>query len=116
MSQWARPSRTWTFILVCWAVASAVVALWDLGAAVVVCLGGVSCFGVAISLAERRWWVATGTAAFGGATVLNLVTFGNHSRTEHNVVLGVCLAALAYWAAAIRADRRIQNRRGKPTL
>jgi hypothetical protein len=89
--------------------------LWNLGAAVVVCVGGVSCFGVAISLAERRWWLATGTAAFGGTQVLNLVIPGNSSRVEHDVVFGVCLAAIAYGLAAFAADRRIQHRRGKPT-
>ena len=116
MSQWVRLSRTWTFILVGWAVTAAVVALWDLTAAGVVCLGGVSCFGIAISLTERRWWVATGNAAFGGAMVLNLVAPSNSSRGEHDVVFGVTLAALAYYLAAFAADRRTQNRRGKPTL
>jgi len=100
----------------CWAVAAAVFALWDFRAAIAVLLGGVSCFMVAISLAERRWWVATGTSAFGGATVLNVVTAGTHSRVEHDVVFSLSLAALAYWAAAFAADTRARNRRGKPTL
>jgi hypothetical protein len=116
MSQWVRPSRTWTFILACWAVAAAVVALWDLGAAIVVCVGGVYCYGVATSLADRRWWVATGNAALGGMIVLNLVTAGNDSQVEHDVVLGVSLTALTYWLAAHTADRKAQDRRGKPML
>jgi hypothetical protein len=74
-----------------------------------------SCFGVAISLAERRWWAATGNAAFGVATVLNLVAPSNSSRVEHDVVFGVSLAALAYCLVAFTADRRTRNRRGKPT-
>ena len=116
MSRVVRHSKAWTLILVCWAVAAAVVALRDLMAASVVCLGGVTCFAVAISLAERRWWVASAMAAFGGSLVLGLVTAGNHSQVEHDVVFGVGLAAVAYWAAVSAADRRTRNRRGEPML
>jgi hypothetical protein len=102
-----------TFVLACWAVA-AVVALWDLGAAIAVCLGGAVCLVVAVGLAERQWWKATAFAAFGGSLVLNIVTAGNHSQVEHDVVLGVSLAAVAYWGAVFAADRRTRNRRGQP--
>jgi hypothetical protein len=112
MSRWVRLPKGATFVLACWAVAAPAVALWDLRAAIVVCLGGVFCFLVAIALAERRWWIATGASAFGGATVLILVTAGAHSRVEHNVVFSLSLAALTYWAAAFAADRRTRSRRG----
>jgi hypothetical protein len=103
-----------TFVLVCWAVAAAVVALWDFRAGIVVCLGGGYCFLVAVGLVERRWWAATATAAFGGAILLLLVTAGNHSRVEHDAVFGVSLAGFAYAVAAFAADRRTRNRRGQP--
>jgi hypothetical protein len=116
MSRWLRRSRARTFILACWAVTAAVVALWDLGAAIVVCLGGVYCIAIAYALAERRWWNATGMAAIGGTIVLNLVTPDSSSRVEHDVVFGVSLAASAYFLAACMADRRTQERRGQPRL
>lgn len=103
-----------TFALVCWAVTAAVVALWDLTAAVVVCMAGMYCFAVAFCLAERQWWKASAAAAVGGSLVLNIVTAGNHSQVEHDVVFGVGMAALAYWLAVSAADRRTRNRRGKP--
>ena len=97
MSRWLGRSRARTFILVCWAVAAAaVVALWDFRAAIVVCPGGAYCFVLAACLAERQWWAGTAFAAFGGSQVLNLVTAGNQSQVEHDVVFGVSLAALAY--------------------
>lgn len=114
MSQWLGRSRALKFVLAGWAVTASVVALWDLAAAVVVSLAGASCFAVAFCLAERQWWKATAAAAWGGSVVLNLVTAGNHSRVEHDVVFGVSLAALAYCVAVFAADRRTRSRRDKP--
>ena len=114
MSRWLGRSRALTFVLVCWAVTAAVVALWDLTAAVVICMAGVACFAIASCLAERQWWKATATAALFGSLLLNLTTASKSSQVEHDVVFGVGMAGVAYFLAAFAADRRIRNRRGKP--
>jgi hypothetical protein len=114
MSRWLGRSRALTFVLVCWAVGAAVVALWDLTSAVVVCMAGVACSVVGSCLAERQWWKATASAALFGSLTLNLITPSNSSQVEHDVVFGVGLAGVAYFVSVFAADSRVRNRRGKP--
>jgi len=83
-------------------------------AAVVVAIPGVA---VIYSLAMRQWWIASGVFAFGAMWLLNIVTEGNKSQAEHNVVLATSLLLLAYFlivvgAAAKRAQRRARLGQG----
>jgi hypothetical protein len=72
--------------------------------------------GVAISAADagragkQRWWGVSALCAFGIGTELGIVTEGNHSRPEHNVVLAVELVLLAWFVIASRAGRRARRR------
>ena len=91
------------------------VALWDLTAAMGVCIAGLACFAVTSCLVERQWWKATAYAAIFGSLGLNLVTPSNSSRVEHDVVFGVGLAGVAYFLAVFAADSRTRKRRGKPS-
>lgn len=67
------------------------------GAAVGVCVG------------RRAWRDASAFGALGAAVVLGVVTEGNHSRLEHDVVSAVQLALIGCGLAA-RAGRRIRRR------
>jgi hypothetical protein len=68
-----------------------------IGAAIAVCVG------------SRQWRDASAIGAIGTAFVLGVVTEGNHSRLEHNVVLAVELLLLAC-VVATRAGRRARRR------
>jgi hypothetical protein len=69
--------------------------------------------GLVISLAGRRQWrMASGISAFGIAWLLNVVTEGNKSRAEHNVVFATSLLLLAYCLIAFAAGRRARRRTG----
>jgi hypothetical protein len=71
-------------------------------AALGVCLGALF-----VRVAGRgQWWPLSGALAFGAGTLLNVVTQGNKSRTEHNVVFATSLLLLAYWLIAFIAGRR----------
>jgi hypothetical protein len=65
---------------------------------------------VAVRVGERRWWDASAICAMGTAIGLNLVTEGNHSRAEHNVVFAVGLVLLVYFVVAARAGRQARRR------
>ena len=73
--------------------------------------------GVAIAAAvdsragKRQWWGVSAFCAFGTAVELGIVTEGNHSRSEHNVVFAVEAVLIAFWVVAtgmlaLRRDRR----------
>jgi uncharacterized membrane protein len=77
-------------------------------ATVVIAIPGV---GVICLVAMRQWWIASGVFALGAIWLLNILTEGNKSQAEHNVVLATSLLLLAYFlivvgAAAKRAQRR----------
>lgn len=59
---------------------------------------------------KTQWRELSAFCAFGSAVELLVVTEGNHSRSEHNVVAAVMTVLVAYWlvvtAAGIRARRR----------
>jgi hypothetical protein len=71
-------------------------------------------FGVLVTpLAGRRqWWKASGAFAFGVGWLLNVVTEGNKSRAEHNVVFATSLLLFAYFLMVVLADRRAQRHAG----
>jgi hypothetical protein len=65
---------------------------------------------LAVCVGERRWWDASAICAFGTALGLGIVTEGNHSRVEHNVVFAVGLLLLACSVIATRAGMRARRR------
>jgi hypothetical protein len=72
--------------------------------------------GVAISAADakragrQQWRGVSALCALGIGIELGIVTEGNHSRPEHNVVLAVELILLAWFVIAAGAGRRAQRR------
>jgi hypothetical protein len=65
--------------------------------------------GVTYWAGQRHWWKASGVFAFGAMLVLNVVTEGNKSRAEHNVVLATSLLLLAYFLFVVVVDKRPQR-------
>jgi hypothetical protein len=65
---------------------------------------------LAVCVGERRWWNASAFCALGTAFELGIMTEGNHSRVEHDVVFAVELLLITFWlvvaTAGIRARRR----------
>ena len=68
-------------------------------------------FGAAVAyrIVRRQWWDASGICALGTAALLGIVTEGNKSRLEHNVVFAVELVLLACFAVAVRAGIRARR-------
>ena len=66
-----------------------------------IALLGVAVGTFAVYLAvKRQWWSASRILALGSAVLLGLVTAGNHSRSEHIIVLAVSATLMAYFLAA----------------
>jgi hypothetical protein len=65
---------------------------------------------VARDLIRGRRWTAVGKAGIGSAGELNLVTLGNGSWLEHQVISVIGLALIIASAAAFGAGRRKQQR------
>ena len=65
---------------------------------------------LAVCIGERRWWDASAICAFGTAFGLGIVTEGNHSRMEHDVVFAVGLLLIAFCVVATRAGMRARRR------
>jgi hypothetical protein len=64
----------------------------------------------------HRRWEASGVAAFGCGALLNIVTEGNHSHAEHNVVFAVSLTLLAYYLITVlTAWKTRRHQSGRPT-
>jgi hypothetical protein len=100
-----------------WCVAlSAVTLLVDTTAAFLAILGSGYCAGIVYWAARRQWWSASGLMAVSAWTLLNIVTRGDHSPIEHNVVFAAELIAFAYFLIATAADRRGSKRKGQPQL
>ncbi len=59
---------------------------------------------------KRQWWGVSAPCAFGTAIELGIVTEGNPSRLEHDVVLAVQLLLLAWCVIVTRAGRRARRR------
>ena len=59
---------------------------------------------------KRQWWSASAFCALGTALELGIVTEGNHSRVEHDVVFAVELLLLAWCVIVTRAGRRARRR------
>lgn len=63
---------------------------------------------------KRKWWGVSALCAFGTAIELGIVTEGNPSRLEHDVVFAVQLLLLACWLSwcviATGAWRRARRR------
>jgi hypothetical protein len=78
----------------------------DTTALVTAIIGTVMGAAVARDLMRGRRWSAAGGAAMGGAALLNLVTMGNRSWLEHQVVFVVGIALLIGSMAAFGAARR----------
>jgi peptidoglycan/LPS O-acetylase OafA/YrhL len=80
-------------------------------------------FGVAIGVAgwnrvtKRDRWTLNGVLSIGAACLLGVVTGGNQSREEHNIVFAVTMALLLNFAVAAGARQRQarqQRRRQEP--
>ena len=65
---------------------------------------------VTYSVLRRQWWRASGTAAMGSAVLLNLVTEGNQSHSEHKAVFAATITLFAFFAIAAFADARARRR------
>ena len=65
---------------------------------------------VAYWVVKRQWWRASAMSAFGTVVLLGIVTEGNRSRPERNVVRAVELVLLGYFAVAARAGMRARRR------
>jgi hypothetical protein len=68
--------------------------------------------GITYQATTRQWWKASGLFAFGVGVLLNIVTEGNKSRTEHNVVFAMSLVLIVYFLIVVFTDRRAQRRAG----
>jgi hypothetical protein len=68
--------------------------------------------GVTYWTGQRHWRKASGVFALGAECLLNVVTEGNKSRAEHNVVFATSLLLLAYSLFVVVADRRAQRGAG----
>jgi hypothetical protein len=71
-------------------------------------------FGVLVTyLAGRHQWrKASGAFALGTGWLLNVVTEGNKSQAEHNVVFATSLLLFTYFLVVVFADRRAQRHAG----
>ena len=65
---------------------------------------------VAFPVIKRQWRQASAICALGTGVLLGIVTEGNRSRPEHNVVLAVELALLGYFGLAARAGMQARRR------
>ena len=72
----------------------------DSRAAIAALIGVMIGAAIAVCVGDRRWRDASAIGALGTVFVLGVVTEGNHSRLEHNVVFAVMLLLLACGAAA----------------
>jgi hypothetical protein len=112
----SRP-RVELLAFISWCVAlAAVTLLVDSTAAFLAILGSGYCAGIVYWAARRQWWSASGLMAVSAWTLLNIVTRGDHSPIEHNVVFAAELIAFAYFLIATAADRRGSKRKGQPQL
>jgi uncharacterized membrane protein YadS len=83
--------------------------LVDSRAAIAALVGVMFGAAVAACVGRRAWRDAGAIGALGTAIVLGVVTEGNHSRLEHDVVFAVQLALIGCGLAA-RSGRRIRRR------
>jgi hypothetical protein len=72
----------------------------DSRAAIAALIGVMFGAAVAVCVGDRQWRDASAIGALGIVFVLGVVTEGNHSRLEHDVVFAVILLLLACGAAA----------------
>ena len=79
-------------------------------AAIATLLGVAIGTGLAVCVGKRQWWSASALCALGTALELGIVTEGNHSRVEHDVVFAVELLLLTFWLVAARARMRTRRR------
>jgi hypothetical protein len=70
--------------------------------------------GVAVTIVKRKWWIASGVAAFGTANMLNTVTAGHGSPSEGNAVWVTSLVLLGYALIAVIAAQATRARRRSP--
>ena len=49
---------------------------------------------VTFQAVQRNWWAASGQLAIGANFIADFATSGNHSRTEHAIVLWVSIVLL----------------------
>jgi hypothetical protein len=82
----------------------------DSRALIAAIFGAVIGAAVAYRVVKRQWWQASAMSAAGAAALLGIVTEGNRSRPEHNVVFAVELVLLGYFAVAARAGMRVRRR------
>lgn len=117
MSRWLSRSRIELGVLIAWTAALVAVALLSDSTTAFVAIVASGC-GVAIvyQAARRRWWIASGQLALFAGMLLNLLTAGNHSQTEHKVVYAVSLVTATYFLVAAVAGKRASERSGQPLL
>jgi len=116
MSQWLTRPRAEVLAFGAWSIAlAAAVFLTDSTVAPVAIMGTGLCTAIVYQAARRRWWAASGVLAIAVDILLNNVTAGNHSHTEHNVVFAISLAAIAYFMVAVVANRRASERSRRRT-
>jgi hypothetical protein len=85
-------------------------ALMDGTALIAAVIGAVVCVAVAKVVVNRQWWNASGMLALGGVFLMNIVTGGNHSRSEHSVIFAASMILLGYWAIVVVASARARRR------
>jgi hypothetical protein len=83
----------------------------DSGILMAAMLGAAFGLAVVVLVVKRQWWKASGICALGTMFLLDNMTEGNRSRTEHNVVLAIGLVLLAYFLAVVVAATATQTRR-----
>lgn len=81
----------------------------DSRAAIAALIGVMFGAAIAVCVRNRRWQDAGAIGALGTALVLGIMTEGNHSRLEHNVIFAVQLLLLTC-AVATRAGIRTRRR------
>ena len=78
----------------------------DSRAAIAALIGVAIGTAIAVCVSDRRWRDASSISALGTALILGIVTEGNHSHSEHNVVFAVELLLLACFVYAAGTGRR----------
>ena len=73
-------------------------------------IGAAVCVAVAKLIVNRQWWNASGMLALGSVFLMNILTGGNHSRTEHGMIFTGSMILLGYWAIVVVANARARRR------
>jgi hypothetical protein len=80
--------------------------------AVVAGIFGIAIGGAAIYRTTKRdWWTLNGVLSIGAAGLLGLVTEGNPSRAEHDIVFAITMTLFLNFAIAAGARQRQARRR-----